>query len=59
MIAFERIGEKDSVIIAVNAGRFDKTLKINNDYIDLYNNKEYKGEATVRAGEFLILEKQK
>ena len=59
LIAFERKGENEGIIIAVNAGRFDKTLKINNDYIDLYNNKEYKDEATVRAGEFLILEKQK
>lgn len=58
LIAYERAGGDDEILIAVNAGADDKTLFINKEYTNLYNNKEYKDVVDVPAGAFVILKKK-
>lgn len=58
LVAYERAGGDDEILIAVNAGADDKTLFINKEYTNLYNNKEYKDVADVPAGSFVILKKK-
>ena len=58
LVAYERAGGDDEILIAVNAGADDKTLFINKEYTNLYNNKEYKDVADVPAGTFVILKKK-
>lgn len=58
LVAYERAGGDDEILIAVNAGADDKTLFINNEYTSLYNNKEYKDVVDVPAGAFVILKKK-
>ena len=58
LVAYERAGGDDEILIAVNAGADDKTLFINKEYISLYNNKEYKDVVDVPAGAFVILKKK-
>lgn len=58
LVAYERAGGDDEILIAVNAGEDDKTLFINKEYTSLYNNKEYKDVADVPAGAFVILKKK-
>lgn len=60
LVAYERAGGDDEILIAVNAGADDKTLFINKEYTNLYNNKEYKDKdvAVVPAGSFVILKKK-
>ena len=58
LVAYERAGGDDEILIAVNAGADDKTLFINKEYTNLYNNKEYKDVADVPAGAFVILKKK-
>lgn len=58
LVAYERAGGDDEILIAVNAGADDKTLFINKEYISLYNNKEYKNVVDVPAGAFVILKKK-
>lgn len=57
LVAYERAGD-DEILIAVNAGAYDKTLFINNEYTNLYNNKEYKDVVDVPGGSFVILKKK-
>lgn len=57
LVAYERAGG-DEILIAVNAGAYDKTLFINNEYTNLYNNKEYKDVVDVPGGSFVILKKK-
>jgi len=59
VIAFERTSGDDEILVAVNAGADDKTLFINNEYIDLYYNKEYKDAVKVSGNSFVILKKKK
>lgn len=59
LVAYERAGGDDEILIAVNAGADDKTLIINKEYTGLYNNKEYKDVVDVPAGSFVILKKKK
>lgn len=58
LVAYERAGGDDEILIAVNAGTDDKTLFINKDYTSLYNNKEYKDVVDVPGGAFVILKKK-
>lgn len=58
LVAYERAGGDDEILIAVNAGTDDKTLFINKEYTSLYNNKEYKDVVDVPAGAFVILKKK-
>lgn len=58
IVAYERAGGDDEILIAVNAGADDKTLIINKEYTSLYNNKEYKDVVDVPAGAFVILKKK-
>ena len=58
LVAYERAGGDDEILIAVNAGADDKTLIINKEYTSLYNNKEYKDVVDVPAGAFVILKKR-
>lgn len=58
LVAYERASGDDEIIIAVNAGAYDKTLFINNEYTNLYNNKEYKDVVDVPGGSFVILKKK-
>ncbi len=58
LVAYERVGGGDEILIAVNAGADDKTLIINKEYTSLYNNKEYKDVVDVPAGSFVILKKK-
>lgn len=58
LVAYERAGGDDEILIAVNAGTDDKTLFINKEYTSLYNNKEYKDVVDVPAGSFVILKKK-
>ncbi len=58
LVAYERAGGDDEILIAVNAGAYDKTLFINNEYTNLYNNKEYKDVVDVPGGSFVILKKK-
>lgn len=58
LVAYERAGGDDEILIAVNAGEDDKTLFINKEYTSLYNNKEYKDVVDVPAGSFVILKKK-
>ena len=58
LVAYERAGGDDEILIAVNAGADDKTLIINKEYTGLYNNKEYKDVVDVPAGAFVILKKK-
>lgn len=58
LVAYERAGGDDEILIAVNAGADDKTLFINKEYISLYNNKEYKNVVDVPGGSFVILKKK-
>lgn len=58
LVAYERAGGDDEILIAVNAGADDKTLFINKEYISLYNNKEYKDVVDVPGGAFVILKKK-
>ena len=57
LVAYERAGGDDEILIAVNAGADDKTLIINKEYSSLYNNKEYKDVVDVPGGAFVILKK--
>lgn len=58
LVAYERAGGDDEILIAVNAGADDKTLFINKEYTSLYNNKEYKDVVDVPGGSFVILKKK-
>lgn len=58
LVAYERAGGDDEILIAVNAGADDKTLIINKKYTSLYNNKEYKDVVDVPGGSFVILKKK-
>lgn len=58
LVAYERAGGDDEILIAVNAGTDDKTLIINKEYTSLYNNKEYKDVVDVPGGAFVILKKK-
>lgn len=58
LVAYERAGGNDEILIAVNAGADDKTLIINKEYTSLYNNKEYKDVVDVPGGAFVILKKK-
>ena len=58
LVAYERAGGDDEILIAVNAGADDKTLIINKEYSSLYNNKEYKDVVDVPGGAFVILKKK-
>ena len=58
LVAYERASGDDEILIAVNAGADDKTLFINKEYTNLYNNKEYKDVVDVPAGAFVILKKK-
>lgn len=58
LVAYERAGGDDEILIAVNAGADDKTLFINKEYASLYNNKEYKNAVDVPGGSFVILKKK-
>ena len=58
LVAYERAGGDDEILIAVNAGADDKTLFINKEYTNLYNNKEYKDVVDVPRGAFVILKKK-
>lgn len=58
LVAYERAGGDDEILIAVNAGTDDKTLFINKEYTSLYNNKEYKDVLDVPGGSFVILKKK-
>lgn len=58
LVAYERAGGDDEILIAVNAGADDKTLFINKEYTNLYNNKEYKDVVDVPGGAFVILKKK-
>lgn len=58
LVAYERAGGDDEILIAVNAGTDDKTLFINKEYTSLYNNKEYKDVVDVPAAAFVILKKK-
>lgn len=58
LVAYERAGGDDEILIAVNAGADDKTLIINKEYTSLYNNKEYKNAVDVPGGAFVILKKK-
>lgn len=58
LVAYERVGGDDEILIAVNAGADDKTLFISKEYTSLYNNKEYKDVVDVPAGAFVILKKK-
>lgn len=58
LVAYERAGGDDEILIAVNAGAYDKTLFINREYTNLYNNKEYKDVVDVPGGSFVILKKK-
>lgn len=58
LVAYERVGGDDEILIAVNAGADDKTLIINKEYTSLYNNKEYKDVVYVPGGAFVILKKK-
>lgn len=58
LVAYERAGGDDEILIAVNAGADDETLFINKEYTSLYNNKEYKDVVDVPAGAFVILKKK-
>ena len=58
LVAYERAGGNDEILIAVNAGADDKTLIINKEYSSLYNNKEYKDVVDVPGGAFVILKKK-
>lgn len=58
LVAYERASGDDEILIAVNAGADDKTLIINKEYTNLYNNKEYKDVVDVPAGAFVILKKK-
>lgn len=58
LVAYERAGGDDEILIAVNAGADDKILFINKEYTSLYNNKEYKDVVDVPAGSFVILKKK-
>lgn len=58
LVAYERAGGDDEILIAVNAGEDDKTLFISKEYTSLYNNKEYKDVVDVPAGAFVILKKK-
>lgn len=58
LVAYERAGGDDEILIAVNAGADDKTLLINKEYTSLYNNKEYKDVVDVPGGAFVILKKK-
>lgn len=58
LVAYERAGGDDEILIAVNAGTDDKTLFINKEYTSLYNNKEYKDVVDVPEGSFVILKKK-
>ena len=58
LVAYERAGGDDEILIAVNAGADDKTIFINKEYASLYNNKEYKNVVDVPGGAFVILKKK-
>lgn len=58
LVAYERAGGDDEILIVVNAGADDKTLIINKEYTSLYNNKEYKDVVDVPGGSFVILKKK-
>lgn len=58
LVAYERAGGDDEILIAVNAGADDKILFINKEYTSLYNNKEYKDVVDVPGGSFVILKKK-
>lgn len=58
LVAYERAGGDDEILIAVNAGADNKTLIINKEYTSLYNNKEYKDVVDVPGGSFVILKKK-
>lgn len=58
LVAYERAGGDDEILIAVNAGADDKTLFISKEYTSLYNNKEYKDVVEVPGGSFVILKKK-
>lgn len=58
LVAYERAGGDDEILIAVNASADDKTLFINKEYTSLYNNKEYKDVVDVPGGSFVILKKK-
>lgn len=58
LVAYERAGGDDEILIAVNACADDKTLFINKEYTSLYNNKEYKDVVDVPGGSFVILKKK-
>lgn len=58
LVAYERAGGGDEILIAVNAGADEKTLIINKEYTSLYNNKEYKDAVDVPGGSFVILKKK-
>ena len=58
LVAYERAGGDDEILIAVNAGTDDKTLFISKEYTSLYNNKEYKDVVDVPGGSFVILKKK-
>lgn len=58
LVAYERASGDDEILIAVNASADDKTLFINKEYTNLYNNKEYKDVVDVPGGSFVILKKK-
>lgn len=58
LVAYERAGGDDEILIAVNASADDETLFINKEYTSLYNNKEYKDVVDVPGGAFVILKKK-
>ena len=58
LVAYERAGGDDEILIAVNAGADDKTLFISKEYTSLYNNKEYKDVVDVPGSSFVILKKK-
>lgn len=58
LVAYERAGGDDEILIAVNAGADDKTLFISKEYTSIYNNKEYKDVVDVPGGSFVILKKK-
>ncbi len=58
LVAYERAVGDDEILIAVNASADDKTLFINKEYTNLYNNKEYKDVVDVPGGAFVILKKK-
>lgn len=59
VVVFDRKSEKDEILVVANAAECEKTVFVNDDYIDLYYNKEYNGEIKIEKGGFAILLKKK